>query len=46
MLECIKEYGLKGVFLGLKRLLRCTPNRDGGYDPVPVNRKGEIKWLF
>ncbi len=46
MLECIKEFGLKGVFYGLKRLIRCTPNRDGGYDPPPINRKGEIKWLF
>ena len=46
MLESIKEYGLKGVFVGLKRLLSCTPRHDGGYDPVPLNRKGEIKWLF
>lgn len=46
MLESIKEYGFKGVLLGTKRLLRCTPRHDGGYDPVPVNRKGEIKWLF
>ena len=46
MLESIREYGLKGVFVGLRRLLKCTPTHDGGYDPVPVNRKGEIKWLF
>ena len=46
MLESIREFGLKGVFVGLKRLLRCTPRHDGGYDPVPVNRKGDIKWLF
>ena len=46
MLESIREFGLKGVFVGIKRLLRCTPRHDGGYDPVPVNRKGEIKWLF
>ncbi len=46
MLDCIKEYGVKGVIRGLKRLLRCSPRHDGGYDPVPVNRKGVIKWLF
>ena len=46
MLECIREFGFKGVFLGLKRLLRCTPRHEGGFDPVPVNRKGDIKWLF
>ena len=46
MLESIKEFGLKGVFFGIKRLFRCTPHHEGGYDPVPVNRKGDIKWLF
>ena len=46
MIECIKEFGIKGVFLGIKRLLRCTPAHDGGYDPPPINRKGDIKWLF
>ncbi len=46
MLESVRQFGLKGVFMGLKRLLRCTPAHDGGYDPVPVNRKGDIKWLF
>ena len=46
MLYSIKEFGIKGVFLGIGRLLRCSPRHDGGYDPVPVNRKGDIKWLF
>ncbi len=46
MLDAIGEYGIKGVLMGIKRLLRCTPGHDGGYDPVPVNPKGVIKWLF
>lgn len=46
MLESIRTFGVKGVFIGLKRLFRCTPRHDGGYDPVPVNRKGDIRWLF
>lgn len=33
--EAIAKYGfLKGTLLGLKRLLRCHPFSDGGYDPV------------
>lgn len=36
MLEAVTRYGIvKGIFLGLKRLLRCNPLFKGGYDPVP-----------
>lgn len=32
----IERYGIiKGGYLGSKRILRCTPFTDGGYDPVP-----------
>lgn len=36
MIEAIKLHGpFKGCWLGLKRLGRCHPYNDGGYDPVP-----------
>lgn len=35
MNEAIKKYGFfKGIYLGLKRVLRCNPFMKGGYDPV------------
>jgi len=35
MLDAVEQYGvLRGVWLGLKRLGRCHPFRQGGYDPV------------
>jgi len=35
-LESIKKYGvIKGIFLAMKRILKCHPLHKGGYDPVP-----------
>ncbi|MBR3884445.1 MAG: membrane protein insertion efficiency factor YidD [Bacteroidaceae bacterium] len=35
-IEAIQKHGpLKGLFLAIKRLLRCHPWGGSGYDPVP-----------
>ena len=34
-LEAFKKYGLiKGMFLTIKRILKCHPFHPGGYDPL------------
>lgn len=35
MMEALEKYGvLRGVWLGIKRLLRCNPWSRGGFDPL------------
>jgi putative membrane protein insertion efficiency factor len=35
-LEAIKKYGFaRGSWLAAKRITRCNPFSEGGYDPVP-----------
>ena len=33
--QAINKFGIKGIFLILKRILKCNPFSSGGYDPVP-----------
>ena len=35
MIDAIRNFGsIKGLYLGIKRILRCNPFSKGGYDPV------------
>ncbi|NPV59772.1 MAG: membrane protein insertion efficiency factor YidD [Actinobacteria bacterium] len=35
-LQAVETYGpAKGMWLGLRRLTRCHPWNEGGYDPLP-----------
>lgn len=35
-LEAFEKYGfLKGMYLAVRRVLKCHPFHKGGYDPVP-----------
>ena len=34
--QAVQKYGvIRGLWLGINRLLRCHPFSPGGYDPVP-----------
>ena len=44
-MEAYKRHGFfVGSWLTLKRLLRCAPWGKGGFDPVPMNLRGKMKW--
>ncbi len=36
--EAIQQHGIYGVYLTIRRLLRCHPFNQGGIDPVPEKR--------
>ena len=42
--EAIKVHGvIKGIYLGIRRILKCTPNREFTYDPVPPKKNKHHK---
>lgn len=47
MWDAIDQYGVvRGIAMGIWRLLRCNPFAKGGYDPVKLNLKGSAKWTL
>jgi putative membrane protein insertion efficiency factor len=47
MLLSIREWGIfRGLWLGTKRIFRCRPGGKCGEDFVPLNIKGELKWIY
>lgn len=44
-MEAYANYNLLiASVMTLKRILRCAPWGKGGFDPVPANLNGNIKW--
>ena len=45
-IEALLKHGfIVGWFLGVKRILRCTPWCKGGFDKVP-DKKNIVKWVY
>ena len=41
-MEAVEKFGvLRGGFMAVGRVLRCHPFVNGGYDPVPDDRRHE-----
>lgn len=38
--EAVEKFGVvKGVYLGIKRIIKCHPFNPGGFDPVPEEKE-------
>lgn len=44
--QAVGKWGVAGVVLGVGRLLRCVPWKEGGFDPVRDNYRGKAKWIL
>jgi len=43
-IDALRERGFfAGTFLGVKRILKCNPFFEGGYDPVPLRGDKHLK---
>jgi putative membrane protein insertion efficiency factor len=43
-IEALQQHGMvRGLWLGLKRILKCQPFHPGGYDPVPERKDKPLK---
>ncbi|MBT8421196.1 MAG: membrane protein insertion efficiency factor YidD [Gammaproteobacteria bacterium] len=43
-IEAVEQHGsVRGLWLGLRRLLRCHPWHPGGYDPVPPPKAAPLQ---
>jgi len=41
--DALKQYGAwRGSIMAVKRIFRCHPWHDGGYDPVPIKNQEDI----
>ena len=39
-IQAIEQYGsFRGMWMGIKRIVRCNPFGRSGYDPVPMKEK-------
>ncbi|MBQ8844798.1 MAG: membrane protein insertion efficiency factor YidD [Clostridia bacterium] len=47
-IRAVKEFGvIKGYIIGMKRLFSChSKSKRNCFDPVPINIKGDSKWLL
>lgn len=46
MMRCVVKFdAISGLFIGSKRLIKCTSKHGGGLDIEPLNLIGDYKWV-